>query len=457
MKLGRDFEEVCEVVTEAIQMYKRNRRRYPLVQVIAEDLTKYSVNPSYIRDIFNNPEEKLREVDRKLVILFMEAFYRHEQIQGVEPSLYFTEPEIKEAKLYDGMEGRNVDLGLPYTFNRALPAGVDAYLATVTPSDIKNLMDGQDLHYDFETQREADFIKTHEGVRAVPKINSNNIAEMADLMVKGELMPSTLVWNAAVGTSDTGDELVYDVKSTSLTIQRGTIVNNLDGYHRCKATVRAFEIDPEFDKKHSFVFSVLVVNYSTKQAQKYLAQHAKAMPMSVTHVEMLDAVRRGDDIIKQLRNESDLAGRISTKENAMVSVDQLTTYKVLVEAIEKDFKLDSKMKTIKAGDYLVKFFTYLLGEFEDEFTNKYQETREYSFINHSSMFAGYIRLASKMYYEEISLDNLEKIINSIDFSKDSDNFKELNNEKNPESAKAQQICRDFFDKLDIEKSIGAIK
>ena len=74
MKLGRDFEEVCEVVTEAIQMYKRNKRRYPLVQVIAEDLTKYSVNPSYIRDIFNNPEEKLREVDRKLVILFMKLF-----------------------------------------------------------------------------------------------------------------------------------------------------------------------------------------------------------------------------------------------------------------------------------------------------------------------------------------------------------------------------------------------
>ncbi|MGZ9868182.1 DNA sulfur modification protein DndB [Priestia endophytica] len=448
MQIGKTKEDVFEVLADAIHKYKKNKRRFPIIDKIADELVQYEVNTRYIREIFDNPEEELPKQDQRLVCLFMESFSQLSGIKGIDPTIYYTPDEIKSCRLYSGAIEREEVLTLPYTFQNATQLTHNTYLVQISCKEITQLSDGQVLHYNLETQREPRHVKRIEGIRKIPRVYYQNIAEMTELLLEDKLVPSTLVFNAAVGTSDEGTELNYNPRERTLTVNKGTILDNLDGYHRQKAAMRALTVNPDLE----FVFPLIIGNYTVSEARHYVGQLGKATPISESRVQELIAEKHSAEIIRQLELDSDLKNRISRTEENIHNTSYLVYYSTLADAIDNNFSPKSKLEATKISKNLVEFFNYLIGSFPEEFIINVNETRERSYINRDFMFAGYVKLAKRMFDENIELDNIEKIIKSIDFNKNTSPFKEGTLYKKAPK-RVIEHTEDYFAELDLRKII----
>jgi hypothetical protein len=200
-----------------------------------------------------------------------------------------------------------------------------------------------------------------------------------------------------------------------------------------------------------FNFAVLITNYSTKRAQQYQAQLAKATPISTTRIKELEANRLSDTVVQQLKTESDLKGRISQTNRIHSLNKELVTYNVLSDTIEDEFKMSTMADAADVGDFLTEYFNFLIGEYPDEFINKIEETREESVINDNNMFVGYIVLARRLFEEGLKARVIRRIIREIDFSREK--WKELgvlNEEGNIiETNKARKIIKQYFQEIKL--------
>jgi hypothetical protein len=102
---------------------------------------------------------------------------------------------------------------------------------------------------------------TKNEIKKEPTLVMSNVKEISSHLLEGTLVPTVLVWNAAVRSSSTGTELVYNSNTLELTIEKDTALFIVDGWHRCKASQNALQMNPELH----FNFAVLITNYSTKK------------------------------------------------------------------------------------------------------------------------------------------------------------------------------------------------
>jgi hypothetical protein len=287
-------------------------------------------------------------------------------------------------------------------------------------------------------------------VKKEPTLVMSNVKEISQHLLEGTLVPTVLVWNAAVRSSSTGTELVYNSNTMELTIERDTLLFIVDGWHRCKASQNALQINPDLN----FNFGVLITNYSTKKAQQYQAQLAKATPISKVRIQELEANRLSDTVVQQLKDESDLKGRIS-QTNRIHSLNpdkELVSYNVLSDTIDEEFTMETRADAADVADFLTEYFNMLIGEI-----NNQENDRSKNLIAENSMFVGYIVLARRMFEEDMKPRDVRKIIKDINFDKSNPLWRELGilDEKLnlTETNKARKAIRDYFNDLDINVKV----
>ncbi len=71
-------------------------------------------------------------------------------------------------------------------------------------------------------------------------LNPKSLREIEKQTLNGDLITSTLRYNAKVGTGNDGLELYYDEKEQSLTVLEGTTLDVLDGAHRTFSIYNAY-------------------------------------------------------------------------------------------------------------------------------------------------------------------------------------------------------------------------
>jgi hypothetical protein len=120
-------------------------------------------------------------------------------------------------------------------------------------------------------------------------------------------------------------------------------------------------------------------------------------------------------------------------------------------SIEKNFDLSRKIDRYEVSDYLKEFFDTLLGYYEDEFTNNYQETKKTSLIADNNIFVGYVKLASMMRSKGLEARQLKKYIENIDFSKSNPLWAELGvlDEKGRLTRTAKQEIEKYFSEIEL--------
>lgn len=446
----RDRRELEENLVSVMESFKLKSKK-KIIKEIKEYLVKeYDISTGDIQRWINDPQN-LEEVDLRELYLFTEQVYAKSGSIQIKPSDYFTDIEIKEAKQFSGiLEKKEKEMSFPITIGNATVVGMNAYMVTLDIKTIDKLLENNLLTYNFEVQREATFRKRKDKVVITPTLNQNSVKEISQHLIDSTLVPTVLVFNASVRSGKDGIELLYDSNKFELTINENVNLQIIDGYHRCRASQNALQRNPELE----FNFPVLITNYSTRKSQQYQAQLAKSNKISKARIQELEANRLSDVVIQQLKDESDLKGRISQTSRIHSLNNELVTYSLLSDSIDEQFKMENRADAADVGDFLTEFVNMLLGSYPDEFMNKIDETRKVSLINDNNIFGiGYIVLARRMFEEKIKPKEIRKIIKEIDFSRDNKMWTELGilDEKGNlnETNKVRKVIKDYFENLEI--------
>lgn len=411
--------ELLDKIEKRIMLISNDRNK---ANEVKEELSKYRIHEARVAEYFSDTAEVLEDADIREVALLAEQIYMKTGDQELNPENWFTEYEMKEARQFDFLVGHDDDeITFPLTFENAVHVANDVYSVAMDVKTMAQLVRSKKLNYNTEIQRQPTRVKRKDQVILKPTVIKKNVKEIKELLLKGQLVPTTLAFNAATNTSETGDELSFDSKKRTLTINEGTRLDILDGYHRSLATEQAYSENPDLD----FNFIVLITNYTTRQAQQYQAQLAKATPLAVSRVKELEANSLSDTVVGILKSDSELRNRISSSPVRMnQSVGELVSYRVLADAIDREFPMKTKIDAREVGKYLTEFFEYLIGSFPETFIEF--EDFDTSLMAYNRMFAGYVALAAEMKKQNKKPEEVAKILSKVNFSKDNPEWKKLN-------------------------------
>lgn len=409
--------ELKDMLIKDMNTLKNFRKRVEAIKLSLSESNGFSVGD--VQMWFMNPEKYVPELDTLELICLTSAIHEELKTDELNPNNFFNENQIKKAKLHEADLFHQDKLNLPYSFEYARKVGRDAYSVNISAKEINQFLDAQLLNYDFELQREAKERIVNGEIEKTATIVMKNVNEIANHLIDNTLEPTMLVWNALQGSSDIGEEIIYDPQTLKLTITKGTELAIVDGMHRIKGVEKAILRNPELE----FNFTLQILNYNKKKAQQYQAQLAEATAISSHRKKALKQERYSDVIVERLMLESDLKGRISQRAGFARNETQLTNYTILSDAIDVNFKINTKKEATLIADYLIRFFDELIGLDESAFVTYVAETRNESLINDPKIFAGYIALASRMYRENMDVENLDRILSQINFSRNEPNWK----------------------------------
>lgn len=415
--------ELLEKIENNIHLISDDRN---IVKEIKEELSKYRINGGRVEEYFSTPEV-LEDTDIRELALLTEQIYVKTGLREFNPENWFTIHEIKEAKQYDHMfvHGEE-DIVFPLEIENVIHIGNNLYVASLDVQTIAKLMKSKKLNYNFEIQRQASRVVRKDKMIYKPTIYKKNVKEIKELLKKDQLIHTTLAFNAATQTSDDGEELTYNGKRNVLTINEGTRLDILDGYHRCLASQQAIQENSELN----FKFVVMISNYTTAQAQQYQAQLAKATPIPAARIQELEKNRLADTVVQILKSESELRDRVSSSGSRMnITAGELVSYRVLADGIDREFSIDTLKEARKVAKYLALFFENLIGDYPEEFLVSRNQNE--SIMAYSKMFAGYIGLAAEMKKvadlkeELVDFSQIKTILDQLDFKKENPLWKEL--------------------------------
>ena len=354
MKQGKTKEELKELLLVNIDKIRHDKK---IINKIKKGMGEYNIPPGRTQKLINDFEELSIELDLRVLCLLTEQVYLRTGDINIKFDDWFTEPEVKTSRTYDyAYETEEEKIEFPYTFHNVTKIDNENYM---TYWDIKfaNKLLSQVLRYNFDTQREAKFVKRNDKIEQVVKLYPQSIKEITERLLKGNLFITNITINALVGTAEEGNELSYDDKKMELTVNKGTFLDILDGMHRLTGAKNALEINPDLDH----IFQVSIKNFNLSKAGKFLGEISKQNAISKTRIKALEKERLADTVVDYIKNESDLKNRISQTEDVHYVNNEIVSYNSLADSIDEEFNLKSKLEATKLGKYLTEFFDYLIG------------------------------------------------------------------------------------------------
>ena len=443
--MSQNLKEAQELLGDVINEIKEDQKK---VNKINKILSKHDIKIRKTMLYLNFYDEQIKNMDQKVFYRLLKSVYEVTGKKHLNPEKYYTKNEIKTLNAYDYMylNGEN-KIELPLTIDNVIQIDEENYVTKMHVKFIRDLIVNDLLRYNFETQREAKFIKLGDSVQKVAKVEKASTEQIAKLALEGTLSSTPLTFNALVGTADEGDELEYDSKNFRLIINKGTFIDVLDGFHRISGIIRALDQNPDLD----FTFPILIRNYNTSTAQRHIGEINTVNVMSRHHRDALKAARKSDIVVKVLQRESELKGRISQTRDVHYINNELVTYNILAETIDELFNIETKADAMDLSEYLVEFFDFLIGKYKDEFITNVNITRKKSLINTNLMFVGYLVLAKRMKEEKVSITKLPKILDKIDFNRDNEIWEKLGVLSDGKIvSKTRKNIKDYFHTIEIK-------
>lgn len=433
-------EEIIQAIIKNTENIIKNTRS---ITEIKTHLAKHGILGGQVEKVLSNPAV-LKEEDDRETALFVEQFFVKTGNSALNPENWFTEIEMKVARQYDKMIfTKQLDTS-PFVFENVSIVGRGVYSTEIDIPTLSRLMDMQIPYYDFDIQRQPTKRKGSVTPRAT--VYKKNVKEIKELLLKNQLAVTTLSFNATIGSSDTEEEVYFDSQARTLTLNGGTKLAILDGYHRYLGSLEAYSKNPDLD----FTFMLRLSNVSKRECQIFQSQIAKATPIPKTRMQMLEAERLADTVTQVLMADSELKDKVAAQRQVTTSAGELVSYNVLTDAIEREFPMEFRRDTDKVAKYLGKFFDELIAEYSEEFLRNKNEDR--SLINYNKMFAGYVALAARMQKEDVELDKLKSILDRIDFSRDNPIWEEigfLNSNKNVIGKMDEREIANYFKRIEL--------
>lgn len=437
MKIEREqLENELSIVLNEIKGDKK------LVIEFKKEMSKHGIKAGDVQSVITGALS-LDQLTIRVLCLLTIKLHKLTDRSNIDPELYFTTSEIKDSSLLEIVEDERPTL--PYTFENVELIEQDSYSGKIDIQELKKIFDTL-LVYNFETQREPRLVKgknEEDEIIQKPKTNPKSVNDIAELLKSGRLISSTLTFNIVAGSSDSGNDVIYNAKDRTLTVSKGAKITILDGYHRISGVLKALQEDPTLNK----TFRLDILNISTRAAQNHFAQINTTNPISQSRLKEMAQNRQADYIAKELQNNCEfLKDKVSLSEHLSLIAEQLVSFKVLSDSIDNVYDAKNRFEAIQVAKHLVEFFNVLMINNPEAFITNINEIRKKSLINSNQMFYGYVLLSKVFKDKNIPLSKLKDVMDKIDFSRENKMWIEngvLNAEGNI-ATNPQKKIKDFF-------------
>jgi len=274
------------------------------------------------------------------------------------------------------------------------------------------------LLYNFRTQRNPLITVYGEQIN----MDKTKINEIKEKLLNNEQYPDPIILNIL---NNGESKVVYNEKNETLTILEGSIINIVDGFHRKTAISLALMENPDL----KFNCQITITFLSEKAAHDYMTQKDKQKPMKRTWIEQKDYSKPENLVIDVIVDDklSELAKVMKDDDQYIALNRALTTKHVVAEAIKECYedKLNLSVNIRQIGRWIVEFTDYLMGTYTEEFIVNPYGIKETNLINNKNMFYGYIALSAKLQDNKDWKDLMKQKIESIDFNKNNDLWKNI--------------------------------
>ncbi|MET3505516.1 hypothetical protein [Halalkalibacter oceani] len=436
MKVER--KELESVLIEILPTIKTKK---DMVSKYKDLMAEFKVLGGRVQSVLNDPEKEVPQLDDKELYVFSVQLYMTTGNQRLNPDHFYNEREKKEIETtFTGYQAEEIKF--PYTFKSSFEKLHDGYTGKISVTEMRLLSNGKQIQYNPNVQRSGKVKQVDdETFIPVPKIFRRSIEGIKNRFLKGKLSSTTLTFNARLGSSDDGEEISYDEDTKELTITKGTLFDCIDGFHRFTATVEGQHENPNKDME----FIIKIQNLTDAEAKEVFVEINTFNDITTSRMKEMDQEKLSTVAVEFLKKSgSELKEKI-TSENTVKS-DELTTFGILVDAVEEFFEMENRGQAIKTGQYLTKYFNNLCYSFPDEFISDIKEIRYKSEINRPTMFYGFVCLAKRMQDEGIEIELLSDIVKDIDFNKE--NWQEL---KGKSPAGIRKHIKEVFENIDLSK------
>lgn len=408
MIVGKNSSDYIELVKQNLLILVDNPKEKKEVEY---QLKQNGISKGQLISYFKHLD-KLDNADIREVALIGEQLAVKFDITELQLEQWFTELEISDIHQYYKFVEVTEKVEFPIVLEDVTMVSNGAFILPISAKKIAQLYNGGALRYNPDVQRQPKFVKRQGKVTQRPMIYQKSIQEISQHLLEGTLVPTTVAYNCALGSADGVEEIVYNSKDKTLTINDGTRIDILDGMHRTLGCVNAIAKNKDID----FNFICMIFNFNTRMAQQYQSQLAKANPIPKSRVQELEASRYADTVVKMLRMDSELKGRISSRDKIGKGTNELVSYGVLANAIDTTFHMKNKLEAVEIAKYLSDYFMYLFGYFEEELS----KLEEGNLMFYNKTFIGHIVLAERMLSNKVDLKNLKNILGKIDFNRNSE-------------------------------------
>ena len=274
-------------------------------------------------------------------------------------SRFFTETEItnlsKEKYVIE-------KASFPLKFTNMVQVTDDQWIGRITVQDLMKLKRSRLLNYDANEQRALRKVKSGKEEIWKPFVSNKNVAEIKDLMQRGEYIPDPITLNMPEGSEFTFDNYTLTVYS----LPNG-MFNLNDGYHRYLAMSQIYDFDKSFD----YPMELEIVNFSNSKANSFIFQKDQKTPMKkiVSDTYNVNAIpnRIADKLNTDRKcNVSGMIGRNKANINSAVFTQLISAFMVpknIPQSKEAGFIISTK------NDLVRKF--NIITEEDDKFLGKY--------------------------------------------------------------------------------------
>lgn len=403
MKVGKTKDLLIEDIKTKIPLLVQDDA---ILDEISIQLYKHNISIGNILELIND-ENRLYEANlQELLLLGEQLHLKFTETEEDWIAEWLNTSEVKELRLYIKESPYEETIILPYTFENVLKTGHNEYVAVVPNSIIGKLWMSGITKYNPNIQRQAKKKKVKNGIIEVMNLNPKSLKEIEKQTVEGDLITSTLRYNAKVGSGLDGNELMYDNRNRTLTLLEGTSLDVLDGAHR------TFSIYNAYMKKADLEGSMIVIfsNMSEAQCKRVQVDMAKANPIPKPRLQELAKDKLSDEVVIELKAEGELKGRITSNSNVKYSYGEVVTFSELSNAIDDSFKINNRLEVIHVAKIINEYMMYLFVYYKANLMDKH------SLLFKSRMFIGHIELAARMFEKNISFDQLRKYLDKIDFT-----------------------------------------
>ncbi|MDD1503172.1 hypothetical protein PVA17_10435 [Lysinibacillus sp. CNPSo 3705] len=435
MKVGKTKEELIEDIKAKIPLLVQNDL---ILDEISIQLNKHNINIGNILELIND-ENILRDANlQELLLLGEQLHLKFADTDDNWIAEWLNPSEIKELRLYIKESPYQETITLPYTFENVMKTGHNEYTAVIPNSIIGKLWMSGITMYNPNIQRQAKKKRVKSGIIEVMNLNPKSLHEIEKQALEGDLITSTLRYNAKVGSGMDGVEFIFDERDKSLTLLEGTLLDVLDGAHRTFSIYNAYMKKADLEGNMIVIFS----NMTEAQCKRVQVDMAKANPIPKPRLQELAKGKLSDEVVIELKAEGELRGKITSSSNVKYSYGEVVTFSELSNAIDKSFHLENRLEVIKVAKVINDYMMYLFAYYKANVFDKN------SLMFKSRMFIGHIELAAKMFEHNIPFESLNDYLDRIDFTIDNPLWEKIGLQKYGSlSARSRTKIQKVFEQL----------